>query len=422
MKFTLSWLKEFLDTSASLSEITAALDGIGLEVAETIDRSVGLEQFEVAHIAKTISHPVAEKLKICEVETKKGILQIVCGAKNARSGLKVVLAPIGSLIPNGNFKIKESEIRTVKSYGMLCSGEELNINKDSEGIIELPDDAVIGEQILKYLSLDDPIICIEITPNRADALGVYGIARDLAARGIGNLKEIKVNEIKGTFKSDFFVDIQEKEYCSIFATRELKNLTNKQSPIWLKKKLEDIKISSISAIVDITNYICYSFGQPMHAYDRSRLGSGMEVKFAGKNSNFKALNNKDYILSTQDLIITDEKIPQSIAGIIGSLHSACSEANDETINIILEAACFSPDIIMEAGRRHNILTDSRYRFERNVDSASTLKFLDIATNMILSICGGETSELIVKGNGERIPKIVELPLDFVSNYTGLEIP
>ncbi|RYE06480.1 MAG: phenylalanine--tRNA ligase subunit beta [Rickettsiaceae bacterium] len=422
MKFTLNWLKEFLNTSASLSEIITALNSIGLEVSEVIDRNVDLKTFEVALITKTMPHPSAEKLKVCEVETSNGNLQIVCGAKNARNGLKVVLAPIGSVIPNGNFKIKESAIRSVKSYGMLCSAEELNINLNfSEGIIELPSDAQIGEQILQYFGLGDPVISIDITPNRADALGVYGIARDLAAKGLGELKQLKIDNVKNNFKSNISLNIKEPDHCSVFAIRELKNLSNKSSPSWLKERLKSIGVTPISAIIDVTNYISYSFGQPMHAYNKETIIKGLDIRLAAAGTQFQALNNKDYMLSEQDLVVADAEHIQSLAGIIGSSYSACSKHNDELVNIILEAACFSAEIIMDTGRRHNILTDSRYRFERNVDGAFTLNALDIATNLIVSICGGEASERVVKTTQQLAEKVIALPLEFITTYTGIEI-
>ena len=229
MKFTLSWLKKFLDTNASVIDIANALTNIGLEVEEIIDRSAELKGFEVAKINKIIKHPSADKLNLCEVETSNGVLQIVCGAANAKPGIKVVFAKIGTLIPNGNFKIKESEIRGAKSYGMLCSAAELMVGLDHEGIIELPESAKIGEQFLKYFGLDDPVFHINVTPNRGDALGVYGIARDLAAKGIGTLKQLEIPIIKDNFVSNFNVKISNNHACPIFLLREIKNINNKQS-------------------------------------------------------------------------------------------------------------------------------------------------------------------------------------------------
>ena len=277
MKFTLLWLKNFLDTDASLEEITNRLTMIGLEVEEIIDRRTELAAFEVAEILETTSHPDADKLRVCKVKTSSDIVNIVCGAPNARAGIKVVLAKIGTIIPNGNFKIKQSKIRGIESCGMLCSREELNIKGDSSGIIELPDEAIIGSDIAGYFGFDDPVIHINVTPNRADALGVYGIARDLAAAGIGKLKPLVIPIIKEEFSSDTEVRVLNEEACPLFAIREIKNLKNVESPKWLKQHLENIGIGSISAIVDVTNYMSYSFGQPMHAYDADKIKGNLII-------------------------------------------------------------------------------------------------------------------------------------------------
>lgn len=459
MKFTLSWLKQFLETSASVNEIVESLTAIGLEVEEVIDKAKDLQKFEVAHIVNTKPHPSADRLKICNVETKNGNLQIVCGASNARAGIKVVLANIGVEIPNGNFKIKESNIRGEKSCGMLCSEEELLLAPDSEGIIELPEDAVIGESFTKYYGLDDPVFVINVTPNRGDALGVYGIARDLAAKNIGTLKELEIPEIKSTFTSKIKLNVQDKGACPLFTFREIKNLKNKPSPDWLQKLLKNINIKSISSIVDVTNYISYSFGQPMHAYDADKIGGGIVVervmsflqkqessisndeKVAPKNDNvimdsrrcwndievyegndivkFHALNDKKYLLTENDLVVRDDNNVQALAGIIGGVDSSCT---DSTTNIVLEAACFNAKIVAATGRRLQIDTDSRYRFERNIDRNFTEKALDIATNLILSICGsGEVSEVVIAGEKELPKKSLDFSTDYLEKITGIKL-
>lgn len=419
MKFTLSWLKKFLDTKASLAQITNALSSVGFEVEEVIDRTQALQGFEVAYIKNTSPHPSAERLKICQVETTNETLQIVCGAPNARAGLKVVLAKIGTVIPNGNFKIKESEIRGVRSYGMLCSEEELLIGTDNSGIIELDSRAIIGEQFVTHGGLDDPIIHIEVTPNRPDALGVYGIARDLAAKNIGTLKTLTIPTIDNNFDSNFSSEIEDKSKCSLFAIREIKNLSNKASPNWLQRMLNAIGVRPISAIVDITNYISYSFGQPIHAYDRNKLDSKLKVKSLLSNTPFTALNDKEYLLQAGDLVIEDNSDIQCLAGIIGSRHSSCSA---ETSSIILESACFDSVQITKSGRTHNIITDSRYRFERKVDSSFTITALDIASEMIISICGGESSQIIFQGSSNKEPVTIEFSTEFLAKYIGIEIP
>ncbi|AFB21159.1 phenylalanine--tRNA ligase subunit beta [Rickettsia canadensis] len=462
MKFTLSWLKQFLETSASVAEIAEVLTAIGLEVEEVIDKAKELQKFEVAHIINVKPHPSADKLKLCDVETKNGVLQIVCGASNARAGIKVVLANIGIEIPNGKFKIKESTIRGEKSCGMLCSEEELLLASESEGIIELPEDAVLGENFTKYCGLDDPIFVINVTPNRGDALGVYGVARDLAAKGLGTLKELEIPEIKSTFTSKIKLNVQDKEACPLFTFREIKNLKNKPSPDWLRKLLKNVGVKTISSVVDVTNYISYSFGQPMHAYDADKIkdviivgryyeGKQVSSRDLTTGSNeitsavscamdpavklrdddtgqrydksdivkFHALNGKEYLLTENDLVIKDECSIHGLAGVIGGVDSSCT---DSTTNIILEAACFNAKIVAASGRRFQIDTDARYRNERNIDRNFTEKALDIATNLILSICGnGEISEIVKVGEKE----LKKPPLDFSACYlekiTGIRL-
>ncbi|MCC8406750.1 MAG: phenylalanine--tRNA ligase subunit beta [Rickettsia endosymbiont of Sceptobius lativentris] len=461
MKFTLSWLKQFLETSASVTEIAEALTAIGLEVEEVIDKAAELQKFEVAYIASTKPHPSADKLKLCDVETKSGIRQIVCGASNARAGIKVVLANIGIEIPNGKFKIKESIIRGEKSCGMLCSEEELLLASESEGIIELSEDAVVGENFTKYYGLDDPIFVINVTPNRGDALGVYGIARDLAAKGIGTLKELEIPEIKSTFTSKMKLNVQDKEACPLFTFREIRNLENKPSPDWLRRLLKNVGVKTISSLVDVTNYISYSFGQPMHSYDADRIKEGISVArhceegqlssrglTAGSNEitnavscsmdpaiksrddtrpgydkddavTFHALNGKEYLLTENDLAIKDESGIQGLAGVIGGAKSSCT---DSTTNIILEAACFNAKMVAASGRRFQIDTDARYRNERNIDRNFTEKALDIATNLILSICGnGEVSEVVKFGEKEPQKKTLDFSAYYLEKITGIKL-
>ncbi|NRB10699.1 MAG: phenylalanine--tRNA ligase subunit beta [Rickettsiaceae bacterium] len=419
MRFTLSWLKKFLDTDASLEKIAHTLTHIGLEVEDIDDKASQLGSFEVAEIIEAKQHPNADKLKLCMVKTKDETLQIVCGAPNARAGIKVVLAKIGTIIPNGNFKIKRSKIRDVESCGMMCSANELGIGDDHDRIIELPSEAVIGEPFSKYFGFNDPVIHINITPNRADGLGVYGIARDLAAAGIGTLKELKIPDVIGDFKPNIALSVKDSLACPLFAIREITGLSNKQSPDWLKNLLENIGLGSISAIVDVTNYIAYSFGQPMHAYDADKLTGKLQVELLSEATTFKALNDKEYRLEAGDLIIKDEKSLQCAAGIIGGDNSACS---DSTKTIILEAACFNAENIAKTGRRLAVDTDSRYRFERNVDREFTLKALDYATSLILSIVGGKASEVSYVGNSKLPSRKIEFPVSYLLQKAGFTLP
>ncbi|MFK7967566.1 MAG: phenylalanine--tRNA ligase subunit beta [Rickettsiaceae bacterium] len=418
MKFTLSWLKSFLDTESSLDKIVNSLTMIGLEVEEIIDRKVELEDFEVAQILETSAHPDADKLKVCKVKTSSETLTIVCGAPNAIDGIKVALAKIGTIIPNGNFKIKQSKIRGIESCGMLCSREELNIKGDSSGIIELSEDAIIGNNIAEYFGLDDPVIHINVTPNRADSLGVYGIARDLAAAGIGTLKPLEIPIIKEEFSSDLEVKVLNEGACPLFTIREIKNLKNTESPKWLTQHLENIGVGSISAIVDITNYISYSFGQPMHAYDADTIKGNLIVDSLDKPEKMLALNDKEYELGLGDIIIKDDQEIHCLAGIIGGKNSSC---NESTTRIILEAACFDSQYITRTGRKMMIDTDSRYRFERNVDREFTLKALDYATNLILTICGGKCSAPQITGNDKLPVRTIEFSCDFFISRAGFTI-
>ncbi|HJD67054.1 MAG TPA: phenylalanine--tRNA ligase subunit beta [Rickettsia endosymbiont of Bembidion lapponicum] len=447
MKFTLSWLKQFLDTSVSVTEIAESLTAIGLEVEEIIDKAADLQKFEVAYIVSTKPHPSTDKLKICEVETKNGNLQIVCGASNARAGIKVVLANIGVEIPNGKFKIKESNIRGEKSCGMLCSEEELLLASESEGIMELPEDAIVGEPFTKCYGLDDPVFVINVTPNRGDALGVYGIARDLAAKGIGTLKELEISKVKSTFSSKIKLKVADKQACPLFMFREIRNLKNKPSPDWLQKLLKNIGVKPISSIVDVTNYMSYSFGQPMHAYDADKLRGDVSVnrhceenviprldrgiqenskdtvvkpRYDSDDKNeFHALNDKKYLLNESNLVVKDENGVQALAGIIGGISSSC---DSNTTNILLEAACFNAKMVAASGRRLQIDTDSRYRFERNIDRNFTEKALNIATDLILSICdGGEVSEMVISGEKEPAKKTLDFPADYLQKITGIKL-
>lgn len=418
MRFTLAWLKQFLETDATLEKIAHTLTMTGLEIEDIDNKSEDLKGFEVAEIIEAKQHPDADKLKVCMVKTKSGTLQIVCGAPNARAGIKVVLANVGTVIPNGNFKIKKSKIRGIESVGMMCSAEEIGIPGDSSGIIELKDNAVIGDNVAKYLGVDDPVLHINITPNRADALGVYGIARDLAASSIGILKKLEIPKIEESFNSSVSLTNNDKKACPFFAIREIKGLENKESPEWLKNYLDNIGVGSISPLVDVTNYISYTFGQPMHAYDADKISGGLTVETLSESANFKALNDKEYILEPNDIIIRDEQEIHCVAGIIGGINSSCSEG---TTRVILEAASFNSEYIARAGRRLQVDTDSRYRFERNVNSEFTQNALDIATDLILSICGGSASKVITTGDAKLPVRTIDFPTDFLKSRANVDL-
>ena len=417
MKFTLSWLKEHLDTTASLDEIVEKLTAIGLEVEEVVNHAEVLKDFTVAEILKAEPHPNADKLKKCVVDNGKEKLQIVCGASNARDGIKVVLASIGTVIPTNGMRIKKSKIRDVESNGMLCSADELGVGADSAGIIELPGSAKVGEPFAKSLGLDDPVIEIAITPNRGDCLGVRGIARDLAAAGLGHLKEMKFPETKGKFSSDIDVKIKDKKKAPMFIGRHIKGVKNGPSPEWLAQRLESVGVGSISMLVDITNFLTLDLGRPAHVYDASKLKGNLEVRDAKKGEKIAALNDKEYELEAGMTVIADDSGPVAIGGVIGSKPTGCS---DDTKDVFLEIALFDPITVAETGRKLQIDSDARYRFERTVDMGFVKKGADRATGLILDLCGGEASEYVIAGKEPNWQKTIKLRVERVKNLIGIE--
>ncbi|MGL9757288.1 MAG: phenylalanine--tRNA ligase subunit beta [Wolbachia sp.] len=389
MKFTLSWLLEYLETNASLEEITDKLTHIGLEVEDVVDNTK-LAGFIVAEVLEIVPHPDADKLKLCKVNDGSKVLQIVCGAKNVREGMKTVLASLGSTLPENDFTIKPAKIRGVLSEGMLCSASELSLTQDeSEGIIELSDDYKTGDKFFNC----DTVIDINITPNRGDCLGVYGIARDLAATGIGTLKTLSAPQLTYSMASPINVKVIDGE--SFISGIYIANAKNKESPKWLKDKLESIGMRSISAIVDITNYIMISFNRPMHSYDAKKIEGELTVRKANDEEKFIGLNDKEYLLNKDINVISNDKNVHAIAGIMGSKYSECIL---ETTDIFLESAWFDPISITKSSRQIGISTDSSYRFARSVDPGFILDGLNLAAQMILDLCGGEVSSVVSAGN------------------------
>lgn len=419
MKFTLNWLKEFLDTNASLDEITEKLTALGLEVEEVQDRAAALAPFRIAQIKDAKPHPDADKLQVCRVATGAEELQIVCGAPNARPGINVVLAPIGAVIPTNDLKIRPSKIRGVESFGMLCSAAELGLGEDHNGIIEMPaNDNSIGLPYANIVGLDDPVIEIAITPNRGDCLGVYGIARDLAAAGLGTLKPLTFKNHKGNAASPIQVNIDDDNLCPYFIGRHFKNVKNAPSPDWLKQRLEAIGLRPISALVDITNYIAFTFGRPLHVYDANKLKGNLHIGFAKGNETFSALDDKEYTLMAGTPIVADDNGAQAIAGIIGGSNSGCEL---DTTEVFLEVALFDADEVAKAGRNLGILSDSRYRFERRVDPLFLESATDIATQMILDLCGGEASEVAVAGTQPKWNKSIAFTTIDVEKIGGVKV-
>ncbi|MFO1242985.1 MAG: phenylalanine--tRNA ligase subunit beta [Rickettsiales bacterium] len=416
MKFTLSWLKEFLDTNASVAEISAKLTALGLEVESVEDKSETLKAFTVAEILAAEKHPDADRLRVCQVLTHAGERQIVCGAPNARAGIKVILADIGVTIPNGNFVIKKSKIRGVESNGMLCSAAELGLGENSDGIVELPANAKVGDSIVSVLGLDDPLFDIAITPNRGDCLGVYGIARDLAASGIGTLKPYTTKAVKGSGTAGRGI-LLKTDNCRMFVGRLISGVKNGPSPEWLQKKLKAVGLRPISALVDITNYMTIAFGRPLHVYDADKLNGDIIVRHSNGGESLKALNDKTYILAPGLCVIADEKNTLGLGGVVGGTESGCTE---ETKNVFLEAAWFEPAAIAKTGRALQIDSDARYRFERTVDPEFVIPGAEIATQMILDLCGGAASELVVAGTPPKLNKLISFSPDSVAHIGGVK--
>lgn len=420
MKFTLNWLKDHLETDAELSVITDKLTAIGLEVEGVNDPAAALADFTVAEILHAEKHPDADKLRVCRVKSDAGELQIVCGAPNARAGIKVALAKVGAYIPAGGFTIKQSKIRGVESCGMLCSADELGLGTDSAGIIELPEHATIGQPVAEALGLNDPVIEIAITPNRGDCLGVYGIARDLAAAGIGALKPLPLNAIETNASAPAIpITIKDSGGCPLFIGRVIQDVTNGPAPDWLQQRLKAIGLRPISVLVDITNYISYSYGRPLHVYDLKKLNGGITVREGQKGETLDALNDKSYSLHGCECVIADDGGVLGLGGVVGGVPSSVTE---ETTDILLECAWFKPLRIAQAGRAHGIDTDARYRFERTVDPGFVEQGEAIAAQMILELCGGKAGTPIVAGNAPEWRHEIAFDPQQVEQLGGITLP
>jgi phenylalanyl-tRNA synthetase beta chain len=423
MKFTLSWLKEYLDTTASIDEICEGLIGVGLEVEEVTDKTRLLADFTVAHVTLAEKHPNADKLRQCVVETKDGVKQVVCGAPNARTGIKAIIALPGVTIPATGAVFAPASIRGVESQAMLCSERELLISDEHNGIIEIPGDWPVGTPAAQALGLDDPMIYVKVTPNRPDALGIYGIARDLAAKGLGRLKPLDAKTLDGTFESPIKVSLDfpdgDGKCCPLFVGRYFRGIKNGPSPEWLQRRLRAIGLRPISTLVDITNYITFAYGRPLHVFDADKVKGNIRARLAMDGETLEALDNKSYTLSAGMTVIADEAGPEAIAGIIGGSPSGCT---DETVNVFLEAAYFDPLRTAATGRKLGITSDARYRFERGVDPAFTPVGAEIATRMILELCGGEASHVVVAGAVPDTARSYSLRKTRVASLAGADIP
>ncbi len=397
MKFTLSWLKDYLDTEASLDDIVQGLIGIGLEVEDVSNRAKALAAFTIGHVLEAGKHPNADKLHLCKVETRDGLKQVVCGAPNARAGIRAVIALPGVTIPATGAVFAPATIRGQESQAMLCSERELMISDEHNGIIEVEGDWPVGTPAATALGLDDPMIYIKVTPNRPDALGLYGIARDLAAKGLGKLKPLALTRVPGSFDSPIKVALEfggDSKPCPLFVGRYIRGVKNGPSPAWLQRRLKAIGLRPISALVDITNYVTFAFARPLHVFDADKVKGAIRARSARDGETIEALDNKTYTLSPGMTVIADDNGPEAIGGIIGGVPSSCTEA---TTNVFLESAWFDPLITAATGRRLGIQSDARYRFERGVDPAFTENGAEIATRMIIDLCGGEASKLVIAG-------------------------
>ncbi|HEU5046937.1 MAG TPA: phenylalanine--tRNA ligase subunit beta [Rickettsiales bacterium] len=420
MKFTLKWLKEHLDTSATIKQITDTLTAIGLEVEQVTDNSAALKDFIVAEIKEAVQHPNADKLRVCQVNDGSSVRQVVCGAPNARAGIKVVLATEGVKVPANGMVIKKSAIRGVESNGMLCSASELGLSEDSEGIIELPAAAVPGASLVATLGLDDPTIEIAITPNRADCLGVHGVARDLAAAGLGTLKDEKHASaaFTGNGASPITVTLATPA-CPLFIGCYIKGVKNGPSPEWLQQRLKAIGLRPISALVDITNYMTFTYGRPLHVFDAKKLKGNITVRYAKDGEKLAALNDKEYSLTSDMVAVCDESGVVGLGGIIGGTATGCS---DDTTDVFLEAALFDPIHVASTGRALAIDSDARYRFERGVDPEFVQKGAEIAVAMILELCGGAASNLTIAGAVPQWKRDVTFAYDKIASLGGMEMP
>jgi phenylalanyl-tRNA synthetase beta chain len=418
MKFTLSWLKEHLDTTASLHQILDGLVGVGLEVEEVHDRTQELAAFKVAYVKEAEKHPNADKLRLCKVETDTGVIQVVCGAPNARAGMKAIIALPGAMIPASKTVLEKGSIRGQESQGMMCSERELLLSEEHDGIIDVQGDWPVGTPAAIALGLDDPMIYIKVTANRPDALGIHGLARDLAAKGLGTLKPVNATPVKGTFKSPISVSL-EAEGCPLFVGRYFKNVKNGPSPKWLQDRLRAIGLRPISTLVDITNYITFTYARPLHVFDADKTHGNISARLAKDGETIVALDGKTYTLTNQMTVIADENGPEGIAGVMGGEASGCSET---TTNVFLESAWFDPQGTAATGRKLSINSDARYRFERGVDPAFTQTGAELATRMILELCGGEASELVVAGHAPDTSRSYTLRKTRVKTLGGVDIP
>jgi phenylalanyl-tRNA synthetase beta chain len=420
VKFTLPWLKEHLDTIEPLSVIVDKLTMIGLEVERVEDKAALLKPFVIANVISAEKHPNADRLRVCMVDIGSGQpIQVVCGAPNARAGMKGVFSAPGTFIPGKNITLAVGTIRGVESRGMLCSAAELEISDDHDGIIELPADAPVGKSYADWAGVSDPVVEINLTPNRPDCTGVNGIARDLGATPIGDFKDRPPKQVKGTFPCPVKVAIEAPELCPAFGLRLVKGVKNGPSPDWLQKRLAAIGLRPINALVDITNFITFDRGRPLHVFDAGKVHGRLTVRRARNGESLLALDGKIYALDQGMCVIADEKGVESLAGIMGGEATGCSET---TTDVLIESALWSEVNIAQTGRKLGVNSDARYRFERGVDPNFMLPGLELATQMVLELCGGTPSEIVVAGDPAPKETVVDFPLSELPRLAGIKLP
>ncbi len=422
MKFTLSWLKNHLETDASLDEIVEKLTMIGLEVEEVVDAAKELSAFKVAHVVSAEQHPDADRLRVCIVDTGTEKIQVVCGAPNARTGMKGVFAPSGTVVPGTGLLLKPTKIRGVESNGMLVSEREMGMSDEHDGIIEMAEDAAIGTPFAEIIGLDDPMIEIAITPNRPDCLGVRGIARDLAAGGLGTLKPDNTPKLEGKFDSPIGIDLKfdadTADACSGFAGVYVRGLKNGPSPQWMQRQLKAIGLRPINALVDITNYITFDRGRPLHVYDADKLNGNIHARMGKTGEKLAALDGKEYPVDENICVIADDAHVLGFGGIMGGEETGCT---NETVNVFIESAFFDPIRTAATGRRLGIESDARYRFERGIDPAYMEPAIDLAAELVMQLCGGEASNMVVAGKAPLANKKISFNPGEINRLAGIEV-
>ncbi|MBC6402135.1 MAG: phenylalanine--tRNA ligase subunit beta [Hyphomonadaceae bacterium] len=421
MKFSLSWLKDHLETRATTDQVVEAMTLAGLEVEDVEDPVMKLADFTVAHVVHTEKHPDADKLSVCTVETSEGTKQIVCGAPNARAGIAVAYAPPGTYIPGSKFSLDKTprKIRGIESYGMMCSAKELELGDGHDSVLELdPSQHAVGQPVPEAVGANDPVIDFEVTPNRPDWLGVNSIARDLAAAGLGTLKTPAIQPVQSTFENPQTVRIKADDACPAFVGRVIKGVKNGPSPDWLQTRLKAIGLRPISALVDIANFITFDRARPLHFYDRAKLRGDIIVRY-GQNETFDALDNKNYTATEQDCVICDESGILGLGGIVGGRTTSCDE---NTTEILIECAYFDPKTIRRSAVRLGVNSDAKYRFERGVDTGFLPEGIELATRAVLDICGGAASHVVVAGDIPAPPPSLDFDPMLINRLTGLSLP